>query len=229
MMPKMRCTFRNAGQRIAANLSAITLLALAGCGGGGESASNPSPSPPGGGNNTPPTIGGQAAETVVAGQAYTFTPVATDPNGDPLTFSIRNLPSWATFSASNGRLSGTPNGTHAGNYVDIRIDVSDGHTTVSLAPFSIRVRPVAIGNAMLSWMPPTQRADGSPLGNLAGFRIYYGDAPFTYTEMVSLSNAGLTSFLVENLPAGTWYFSVTAVDAAGVESLLSDSASKTIS
>ncbi len=228
MMPTIRFTFRKAGQRIAANLSAITLLALAGCGGGGGSASNPPPAP-GGGSNSPPSISGQAADSVIAGQAYAFTPAVTDPNGDPLTFTIQNRPSWASFSASTGRLSGTPSGTQAGTYANITIDVSDGHTTVSLAPFSIRVRTVAIGNAMLSWMPPTQRIDGSPLAVLAGFRIYYGDAPFTYTEMISLTNGGLTSFLVENLPEGTWYFSVTAVDAAGVESLLSDSASKTIS
>ncbi len=224
----MRCTFRKAGQRIAVNLSAITLLVLAGCGGGGGSGSD-SPPPPAGGANTPPTISGQAAASVVAGQAYSFVPQASDPNGDPLSFAIRNRPAWANFNASTGQLSGTPNGTQTGTYSNISIDVSDGHTTVSLTPFSIRVAPVAIGNAMLSWMPPTQRVDGSPLGNLAGFHIYYGDAPFTYTERISLTNAGLTSYLVENLPAGTWYFSITAVDAAGVESLLSNSASKTIS
>jgi hypothetical protein len=229
MMPTLRCTFRNAGQHIAANLSAITLLVLAGCGGGGESAGSPAPPPPPGASNSPPTISGQAVAAVIAGQPYTFTPTASDPNGDTLTFSIRNRPAWANFNTSTGQLSGTPTGTQTGNYSNITIEVSDGQTSVGLSPFSIRVNAVASGFAMLSWTIPTQRVDGSQLANLAGFRVYYGDAPFTYTEMVTLNNAGLTSFLVENLAAGTWYFSVTAVDSAGVESPLSESAQKTIS
>lgn len=226
MMPRTGCIFSRSGLRIAANLSAITLLALTGCGGIGST--GPLPVAAEASDNAPPTISGQATTAVVAGRAYLFTPLASDANGDRLIFGIRNRPSWANFDSATGRLSGTPNATHTGTYADIIIEVSDGHTTVGMTPFSIRVAAVGIGTAHLQWMPPTHREDGSPLNNLAGYRVYFGESPNNFTEMVPLTNAGLTSYLVENLATGTWYFAVTAVDAAGVESPLSNSASKTI-
>jgi hypothetical protein len=36
-------------------------------------------------------------------------------------------------------------------------------------------------------------------------------------------------YVVENLSSGTWYFAVVAVNAAGVSSPLSNTASKTVS
>jgi hypothetical protein len=48
-------------------------------------------------NNRPPTISGTPATSVVVGASYTFTPTASDPDGQALTFSIRNRPAWAVF------------------------------------------------------------------------------------------------------------------------------------
>src|SRR5690606_35966569 len=69
--------------------------------------------------NRPPTISGSPARTVQATQSYSFTPSASDPDGDTLRFSIRNRPSWASFSTSTGRLSGTPSASHVGTYANI--------------------------------------------------------------------------------------------------------------
>ncbi|MET0090650.1 MAG: putative Ig domain-containing protein [Candidatus Thiodiazotropha sp.] len=66
-------------------------------------------------------------------------PSASDADGDALTFSIVNRPSWASFNSSTGELSGTPSLTDAGTASDIRISVSDGSATASLSPFSISV------------------------------------------------------------------------------------------
>ena len=38
------------------------------------------------------------------------------PNGNTLTYSITNRPSWATFNASTGRLSGTPTSANIGTH-----------------------------------------------------------------------------------------------------------------
>lgn len=226
-MPTTASIFGRQGRRIAANLSAITLLTLAGCGGTGYSLTSPPPVAEAG-DNAPPAISGQAGESAIAGRTYSFTPRATDSNGDPLTFAITNLPGWATFNSSTGQLSGTPSGNDVGTFANITIGVSDGHTSVTLTPFSIRVSAVGIGTALLSWIPPTQRTDGSALADLSGFRIYFGNQPDVLNEMITVPNAGLTSFLVEELPVGTWHFSVTAVDSSGIESTLSNNASKTI-
>jgi hypothetical protein len=84
------------------------------------------------------------------------------------------------------------------------------------------------GTALLSWTPPTQREDGSSLNNLSGYRVYYGLNQNQLDQTVVLNNAGLTSYMVESLGQGTWYFAVTAVDGGGMESGFSNVASKVI-
>ena len=79
--------------------------------------------------NQPPTISGSPATSVTVAQAYSFTPSASDPDGQALTFSIVNKPSWAAFNTSTGRLSGTPAAANAGTYSGIAISVSDGAAT----------------------------------------------------------------------------------------------------
>jgi len=168
----------------------------------------------------------QAATTV--GSSYLFAPTATDADGDALTFSIANKPAWATFNTLTGRLSGSPTLANVGTFSGIVISVSDGKTTTSLAPFAITVNQIATGKASLSWMAPTQNTDGSALTNLSGFRIYYGTNANALNQSILVSNASISTYLVENLSPATWYFAVKAV-AGGVESDLSNVASKTIS
>ena len=178
--------------------------------------------------NRPPVISGTPATSVMQGSAYSFQPTASDPDGNPLTYSITNAPSWATFSTVTGRLQGTPGAGNVGTYSNIVIRVSDGSATASLPAFSITVVAVAGGSATLSWIPPTANTDGSALTNLAGYRVRWGPAAGNYTSSVTLNNAGLTSYVVGNLVSGTYYFVVTALNSSGVESQFSNVASKTI-
>jgi hypothetical protein len=52
------------------------------------SVSDPSPNP----DNTAPTISGTPASAVTVNTAYDFTPVASDADNDPLTFSVVGEP-----------------------------------------------------------------------------------------------------------------------------------------
>jgi hypothetical protein len=108
------------------------------------------------------------------------------------------------------------------------IRVSDGQATTSLAAFNVAVVAVAAGSATLSWTPPTRNTDGSSLTNLAGYRIYWGRSQGSYTSSATLNSAGLTSYVIDQLTPGTWYFVATAVNSQGVESSFSNAASKTI-
>jgi hypothetical protein len=162
------------------------------------------------------------------GTAYSFQPTASDPNGNTLTFSITNAPSWATFSTTTGRLQGTPTAANVGTFSNIVIRVSDGTATTALPAFNITVLAVASGSATLSWTPPTTNTDGSPLTNLAGYRVYWGPSAGTYPNSVTVNNPGLSSYVVSNLAPGTYHFTVTAVNSSGVESARSNSGSKTI-
>lgn len=213
-------------------LAALAFTVLAGCGGGGgDSDGTPAPGGggSGGGSNAPPTIQGQPSANVMAGQAYSFQPSASDPNGDTLTFSVANLPSWASFNASTGRLTGTPDASDVATYSGIRISVSDGQASASLNSFAITVADVAVGSATLSWTPPTANSDGSALTNLSGYRVHYGRSPTQLSQTIEITNSSLSTYVVENLSSGTWYFSLVSVTSGGMTSILSNVATITIS
>jgi hypothetical protein len=178
--------------------------------------------------NRPPVISGTPPTSVMQGTGYSWQPTASDADGNPLTFSITNAPSWATFNATTGRLQGTPGAGNVGTTSNVVIRVSDGTATAALPAFNITVVAVAGGSATLSWTPPTTNTDGSPLTNLAGYRVRWGSSAGNYTSSVTLNNAGLTSYVVGSLVPGTYYFVVTALSSAGVESQFSNVASKTI-
>jgi hypothetical protein len=179
--------------------------------------------------NSAPTIAGTPATAAREGQPYEFRPEATDADGDALGFSIANRPSWAAFDAQTGRLSGTPGTGTAGIYENVTIRVSDSRLTATLPAFTITVEQISLGSVTLSWTPPTQREDGSPLVDLAGYVVRYGTAPGSYPNQLQIPNAGSTTCVVENLPAGTYYFVVIAYDSAGLQSRPSAEVSTNVS
>src|ERR1700722_3112948 len=178
--------------------------------------------------STPPTISGTPQTAVNVGAAYAFTPTATDPSGKTLTFSVQNAPSWTAFNTATGEISGTPSAASAGTYSNIMISATDGTTSAALAPFSIAVNQISNGTATLNWTPPTENSDGTALTNLSGYQIQYGTASNNLAQTVQVTNAGLTSYTLSNLTAGTWYFAVTSYTSAGTQSSMSNVASKTI-
>jgi hypothetical protein len=178
--------------------------------------------------NNAPTISGNPPTSVSAGTAYSFKANGADQDGDPLTYSIQNRPTWASFNSSTGTLSGTPTAAQAGVYTNIVISVSDNTDSASLPAFSITVNAPVTGNATLSWTPPTQNTDGSTITNLAGFRINYGTSSGQLNQIIEISNPGIATYVVSGLNAGTWFFAVRAYNDAGAESVISNVASKTI-
>jgi hypothetical protein len=88
----------------------------------------------------------------------------------------------------------------------------------------------------LDWTGPTTNADGTPLTDLAGYRVYLGTAvpppcPDASFDAVAASNSTPTigesvAYQVPGLTAGVTYFAVvTAVDLSGNESSCSGAAS----
>jgi len=155
-------------------------------------------------------------------------PTAGDPNGDRLAFTISGRPAWAQFDTGSGALTGTPTAINAGVTSNITISVSDGFSTKSLAPFSITVSAQATLGGTLSWDPPTTRSDGQPLVDLAGFTIYYGPASRSYTQSIRVGNPGLTSYYIDGLIPGTYYFAVASFDSVANESVPSEEVRATL-
>lgn len=206
---------------------ALLIALLAACGGGGGSAQAPivAPQPP---VNSPPVISGSPALQVTEGESYSFTPVASDPDGDALTFSISGQPTWASFDAATGELSGTPGAAHIGTALGVTISVSDGSLSASLAPFDLEVVQIQLGSATVSWDIPTTNADGSNLTDLAGFLVHYGQASQNYTRSAMVDDETINSVTIDDLEGGTWYFMVTALDESGNESAPSPEVSKLV-
>ncbi len=208
----------------------VALLCLAGLsaacsgGSGGGSLEGGSAS-----DNLPPVISGTPDGVAIVGEQYRFMPAARDPEGSPLKFKIRNRPPWARFNTSDGGLSGTPGPDQLGTYVEIAIEASDGESKARLAEFAIDVVGRGDRSATLSWYPPTDNADGSPLTDLSGYRIYYGRHKRKLDQKIDLDNPGLSRYLVEGLTPGHWYFAMTSVNRKGVESPRSEVVSKKVS
>jgi len=178
--------------------------------------------PPGDGDSSsPPSITGQPNSSVIVNTTYSFQPQASDPDGDTLSFSIVNKPTWATLNTVTGRLSGTPDGNDIGTTSGIELSVTDGDFIDSLQPFSITVEPVATGSALISWNPPTLNDDGTPLQDLSGYRLYYGTVSAQYTETVAINSPGVSSYLLDDITTGTYFLVMTSVNSAGIESVYS--------
>jgi hypothetical protein len=177
-------------------------------------------------------LSGTPASTATVGQAYSFRPrVLNIRKGAPTKFSIVNKPSWAGFNTNNGQLSGTP--TTTGVFKSIQISLESGTAQASLPDFSITVTdpqaPTLGANTVtISWQAPSDNTDGSTLTNLSGYKIYYGGSSGEYSSSIDVPNPGLTSYLVQNLPAGQYYFTVTSYTSAGVESGFSPEVSATL-
>jgi hypothetical protein len=188
--------------------------------------------------NNPPRISGTPVTSATQGKVYTFQPTAVDPNGLKIGYGITGKPSWATFDSATGRLTGTPAAANVGTYSNITITAYDGYSKGVLPAFSITVRsattvatnpvppPVSstpsgtttTGSATLSWTPPVVNSDGSVLGNLSGYKIYFGTAADQLTQVANVNSAGLTRYVISDLAKKTWYFAMTAYNSTGVES-----------
>lgn len=209
----------------AVTLSAAVAIGLTGCNfdfldngkaGNGDKTGG---EPPASGGNRAPTIGGTPPTSAKVATPYDFTPQASDPDGDALRFEITGRPSWATFDPNTGRLYGTPPAGLTGSTTNIVIAVTDGQARAQLPAFAISILDASgNGSAQLSWSKPTTNTDGSPLTDLAGYRIYYGRLPDSPSDKLEIASPDTTSATIGKLSTGTWYFSIATYTTSGVES-----------
>jgi ABC-type Fe3+-hydroxamate transport system substrate-binding protein len=212
----------------------LLALTLSACGGDGGSQSATSTTTNGsGGTGTTPTvtvpgtaplsISGAPNRQVVANQPYWFRPTANNSNGAVLRFGIANQPGWANFNSATGELTGTPSSADVGVYRGVTVTVTAGTQMRALA-FDVEVVQVGTSSITFTWTPPTENEDGTPLTNLAGYRLRYGVQSGNYTSVVNLANPGLATYVLGGLAAGTYYVVITAYNQSGAESQFSNEA-----
>lgn len=173
-------------------------------------------------------ITGKPGNAAVQDTQYDFQPAVHNPEGTRLRFRITGKPDWASFQRRTGRLTGTPTPAEVGMQYHVQISVSDGAETAALPAFMITVVAYGTEQVTLAWQPPTENEDGTPLIDLAGHRIYWGTVEGEFPNVIDVDNAGLSTYVVDNLVPNTYYFATTAFNSEGLESVLSNVARATI-
>jgi hypothetical protein len=165
-------------------------------------------------------ISGEPPKYAQVGDVYIVQTSISSMSSRLINFSARNLPHWLSFDTRSGRLSGTPTADDVGTNGGITLTVTDpsGHTSDKV--FDITVLERGNGLVELAWSPPEENIDGTPLVDLAGYRISYGHQPGIYLHTIDVNSADVTSFSIAGLVPGVYFFTITAYSAIGSESEL---------
>lgn len=133
--------------------------------------------------NGPPVVSSIPDQTVAENALLTVVPVASDPDGDTLSWLGSNLPAGAAVDPVLGTFRWTPDFTQAGAYSGVTLSAADGHGGVGVASFKITVvnvnrapvldsipdQTVTAGDTLVV-MPRAHDPDGDPL-SWSGLRI----------------------------------------------------------
>jgi hypothetical protein len=82
--------------------------------------------------------------------------------------------------------------------------------------------------ATVEWTAPTTQTNGATLADLAGYRIHYGLSANALTQTIEIKNPSVSTYVVEGLAPGTYYFAVTAFSSRNLESERSNAGMKQI-
>lgn len=89
--------------------------------------------------NDAPQITSNPISTATAGALYRYDIRATDPNADPLSFTLLRGPNGMTLDQF-GRLSWSPNGSNLGTY-QVQVSVTDTYNATAIQTYDLRVQP----------------------------------------------------------------------------------------
>ncbi|BDV43726.1 sulfurtransferase [Geotalea uraniireducens] len=165
--------------------------------------------------NEPPTISSTPVMSATAGVAYTYHVVASDPNGDSLTFGLSAAPAGMEID-SLGNLAWTPTVSQAGSNT-VTIAVSDGALSASQT-FTVEVvvpnraptitsSPVTVGVEGAAYRYPVEASD--PDGDLLSYALTAAPAGMT------INSSGVVSWSPTYSDAGSYTVTAKVSDPAG--------------
>jgi hypothetical protein len=147
-----------------------------------------------------------------------------------LAFALAGCGGSDSGSAGIGAASGTS--TTGSSTPPTVADGAPTTTTSGSSPTTTTAPPsspaASSSSVTLGWVAPTQNSNGTPITNLAGYKIHYGTTSQDYTQVVALNNPSLSRYVVDSLPSGTYFFAITAYNSQGVESALSGEITTTL-
>lgn len=139
--------------------------------------------------------------------------------------------SWSSTDATSCTASGAWSGPREPNGSEI-VGPLNSDTTYQLtcnesSGSAVAMITVRVADKTLRWQAPTQNVDGTPLTDLAGYRIYWGSTSRNYTGSHSINSPTTTQWEVTVAP-GEYYFALTAIDSENNESGYSNEVLKLI-
>ena len=170
-------------------------------------------------NDHAPTISSAVpTNTLIAGQAYVYQVVASDADGDPLTFALQNYPTWMTIS-STGLISGTAPGNLATtSYSTFTVTVTDpaGMSTTQSLNLTVQADTQAPTQTTVTATPGWT----VPVGTRVNFVVSANDNVAVSTLTLTVNGTPLAiddhNAASQLFPtAGTYTVVATATDPAG--------------
>ncbi|MFO0847151.1 MAG: putative Ig domain-containing protein [Gemmataceae bacterium] len=167
-----------------------------------------------------PVLVGPVPSTAVAGVTYRFVAVASDPDGDLLTFDLPSAPPGMTVHPTLGVVVWTPTAGQIGTASAV-LRATDGHGNVTLLPFTVTVVAPNAPPVITSTPPPGPVAVGRPFGYPVTAIDSDGQAVTFGLENAPLGvqiegTTGLVTWTPAAGDAGTRSFTVTATDGVAV-------------
>jgi BACON domain-containing protein/fibronectin type III domain protein len=155
----------------------------------------------------------------------------SNPTGGTLTWTMTETAAWLGLNIMSGTTttetdsisaSVSTTGLAAGTYSTVvTVSASGSSNSPQAVPVTLTVTPpTTAGTATLTWSANTEP-------DVNAYRVYMGTQPGVYGTPISVGN--VTSYTVGNLTGGMiYYFSVTALNSTGGESLHSAEVSKPV-
>ncbi len=136
--------------------------------------------------NRPPVISSTPRDTIGLGRTYLYAVQATDPDGDPITYSLTTAPAGMTISAS-GLVTWNPTQAQLGQNA-VAISVNDGRGGVATQDVAITV------SASVTSQPPSITSS-PPLFDVVG-------RPFSYNATAVDPQSDPLYWFLDTAPAG---------------------------
>jgi hypothetical protein len=154
----------------------------------------------------------------------TASPPGVAPNGSTtLTWNSSNV----TSCSASGAWSGSQPTSGSTTVGPLTQDQTYQLTCTGTSGNAMAMTTVTIRQAVLSWTEPTQNVDGSPLTDLAGYKLYSRNESGSYGAPAVINGASTTTYTMDLNP-GTYFFALSAFNSSGAESAKTNEVSKTV-
>jgi RHS repeat-associated protein len=168
--------------------------------------------------NQPPQFTSTPVLNATVGQHYLYQAIATDPDGDPLTFDVPVSPAGLTIDAGFGTLAWTPTADQVGSQT-VLLRVQDGHGNVALQPYQIAVT-AAYQPPVFTSTPPLQAVVNLPYQYRAKAQdplhltlVYAVDTASAAAGVAINAQTGVLNWTATQ--TGTQHIVITASDGQG--------------